>query len=155
MNDPILARLADLGLVPSPATEPPPWFEPVARDGAIAYVSGQVAFGSDGALIATGLLGQGISTQLGQDCARQCAANALRALSDGLNGLQALDRIIKLTVFVASTADFTEQPVVANGASETLHAVLGSQGRHARSAIGVAALPLGSPVEIELIASVR
>lgn len=155
MNDPLLDRLAAIGLVPCPAASPPPWFEPVARDGAIAYVSGQVAFGADGALLAEGLLGENISTQLGQDCARQCAANALRALSDGLNGLQSLRRIIKLTVFVASSAHFREQPVVANGASETLHAVLGARGKHARSAVGVAALPLGSPVEIELIASVR
>lgn len=155
MDDPLLARLADIGLVPSPAAEPPSWFEPVARDGAIAYVSGQVAFGSDGALIATGVLGQQVSTKLGQDCARQCAANALRALSEALDGLASVHRIIKLTVFVASTPDFTEQPVVANGASETLHAVLGPRGRHARSAVGVAALPLGSPVEIELVASVH
>lgn len=154
MSEQLLARLADLGLVPFPGAEPPAWFEPVARDGDLAYVSGQVAFGADGALIAAGTLGAEVTPDVGYECARQCAANALQAMSRALDGLDSIRRIVKLTVFVASAAGFTEQPRVANGASETIAAVLGARGRHARSAIGVASLPLGSPVEIELVVAI-
>ncbi len=155
MSDPILARLDDLGLTPAPATTPPQWFEPVAVHGRYAYLAGQVPFGPDGALLATGRLGDGIDVDQGVACARQCAANGLAVLSRSLGGLARVERILKVTVFVASASAFGDQPVVANGASEVLYAVLGDAGRHARSAVGVAALPLSCPVEVELVAVLR
>jgi enamine deaminase RidA (YjgF/YER057c/UK114 family) len=155
MTDPILARLDDLGLTPAPATTPPEWFEPVAVHGRYAYLAGQVPFGPDGGLLATGRLGDGISLEGAVACARQCAANGLATLSRALGGLDRIERIVKVTVFVSSAPGFAEQPVVANGASEVLFAVLGDAGRHARSAVGVASLPLDCPVEVELVAALR
>lgn len=152
MSDPILARLDDLGLTPAPATTPPAWFEPVAVHGRYAYLAGQVPFTADGSLLATGRLGDDVDVATGVACARQCAANGLAVLSRGLGGLGRIERVLKVTVFVASAPGFGDQPVVANGASEVLHAVLGDAGRHARSAVGVAALPLTCPVEVELVA---
>ena len=153
MTDPILTKLEVLGLIPAPATDAPAWFTPVSQEGPLAFLSGQVAFGSDGALLAKGLLGVGISTEIGVQCARQCGANALATLSRELGGLHRIQRILKVTVFVASAPDFIDQPIVANGTSEVLYEVLGAGGRHSRSAIGVASLPLSSPVEVELIAA--
>lgn len=155
MTDLILARLDDLDLIPAPPATPPAWFEPVAVHGPYAYLAGQVPFGADGGLLATGRLGDDVDVATGVACARQCAANGLAVLSRSIGGLERVERILKVTVFVASAPGFGDQPLVANGASEVLHQVLGDAGRHARSAVGVAALPLSCPVEVELVAVLR
>jgi enamine deaminase RidA (YjgF/YER057c/UK114 family) len=147
------ARLAELGLsLPQPAT-PAGVYVPAVRSGSIVYVSGQIPV-EEGTLLASGLVGAEVTPERAKELAAQCALNALAAL-DRLVGLAALARILKVTGFVASAPGFTDQPGVLNGASELLVSVLGEAGRHARSAIGVAALPLGAPVEVELIAEVR
>jgi enamine deaminase RidA (YjgF/YER057c/UK114 family) len=143
-------RLARLGLAlpipPAGVTA----FQPFVRDGDTVYVSGQIAT-RDGVLVATGRLGAEVDVPTGQDAARACAVNVLAQLA-AAGSLDQIERLLKLTVFVASTPDFTDQPAVANAASQLLNEVLGPAGPHARSAIGVVALPLGTPVEIEAIA---
>jgi len=122
----------------------------VVSAGRQLWVSGQVAI-ADGKLLATGILGADVDAETGQRCARQCAANVLERVVDAYGGLDRVARVLKLSVYVASAPGFTEQHVVANGASELLVEVLGEAGRHARVAVGVAALPLGSPVEVEAV----
>lgn len=141
------ARLAELGIElpepPAPAAAYQPW----RRSGGLVFTAGQVPIVA-GSLRATGRLGADISTEFGADLARTAAVNMLavaKAATGSLDGLRA----VKLAVFVASTVEFTEQHLVANGASELLAAVLGDDGLHARSAVGVPSLPLGSPVEVE------
>lgn len=144
-------RLARLGLTlpaPPPAVAA---FEPYVRVGATIYTSGQIAT-RDGQLVATGRLGRDVDLAAGQDAARACALNVLAQLDAAAGSLDAVAQLVKVTVFVASVDGFTQQPQVADGASQLLIDVLGLAGRHARSAIGVAALPLGSPVEVEAIA---
>lgn len=125
----------------------------VVRDGNTLYLSGQVAFvGSE--LLAVGRLGDDIDIETGQACARQCAINLLGRIQEELGSLENVRQILKLTVFVGSAEGFRDQPQVANGASQVFRDVLGDAGRHARSAIGVAELPLGTPVEVEVVVSV-
>ncbi len=145
-------RLARLGLeLPAPPAAVAS-FQPYVRTGTTVYVSGQIAT-RDGQLVATGRLGDGVDVATGQEAARACALNVLAQLHEAAGGsLDAVARLVKLTVFVASTAEFTGQPQVADGASQLLVEVLGPAGAHARSAVGVTALPLGSPVEVEAIA---
>ncbi|MGH3882780.1 MAG: RidA family protein, partial [Pseudonocardiaceae bacterium] len=107
----------------------------------------------DGAMVVTGKLGAEIDTERGQQLARTCVLNALAAV-DGLVGLDAVVRVVKVVGFVASAPGFTAQPAVLNGASELLGEVFGAAGTHARSAVGVAELPLGAPVEVELVVEV-
>jgi enamine deaminase RidA (YjgF/YER057c/UK114 family) len=143
-------RLARLGLaLPTPRAGVTA-FQPFVRDGDIVYISGQIAT-RDGVLVATGRLGAEVDVPTGQEAARACALNVLAQLA-AAGSLDRIERLLKITVFVASTPDFTDQPAVADGASRLLHEVLGPAGPHARSAIGVVALPLGTPVEIEAIA---
>ncbi|HEX4703624.1 MAG TPA: RidA family protein [Pseudonocardiaceae bacterium] len=145
------ARLARLGLT---LPEPPAAiaaFRPYVRVGATVYTSGQIAT-RDGHLVAIGQLGADVDIATGQEAARACALNVLAQLNAAAGSLDAIAQLVKITVFVASTAEFTQQPQVADGASELFVNVLGSAGAHARSAVGVAALPLGTPVEIEAIA---
>lgn len=147
-------RLARLGITlpaPAPAVAA---FEPALRHGDTVYVSGQIAIRDDGTLVATGRLGAEVDLATGQEAARVCALNLLAQLS-AVASLDAVERLLKITVFVASTSDFTAQPQVADGASRLLNEVLGAAGPHARAAIGVAALPAGTPVEIEAIAALR
>ena len=118
------------------------------------FTSGQLPL-VDGALAATGKLGAEINTELGRQLARTCALNALAAAASAAGGLSAIKQIVKLTGFVASAPDFTGQPQVVNGASELLLEIFGDAGRHARSAVGTAVLPLNAPVEIELIVEVK
>ena len=119
------------------------------------YTSGQVAF-LDGELVATGRLqAEGEPTiETAAYCARLCALNALAAAADVAGGIDNIVGVVKLTVFVASSKGFTAQPKVANGASDVLIEIFGEAGRHARSAVGMAALPLNSPVEVEMIVEV-
>ena len=124
----------------------------VIRDGSTLYLSGQVAFvGSE--LLAVGRLGDDVDIETGQACARQCAINLLGRIQEELGSLENVRQILKLTVFVGSAEGFRDQPKVANGASQVFRDVLGDAGRHARSAIGVAELPLGTPVEVEVVVS--
>jgi enamine deaminase RidA (YjgF/YER057c/UK114 family) len=144
-------RLAQLGLE-LPAPPPPlPTFRPYVRTGTTVYVSGQIAT-RDGQLVATGRLGAEVDAETGSEAARACALNVLAQLNAAAGSLDEIAQLVKVTVFVASAPGFTRQPEVANGASQLLTSVLGPVGEHARSAVGVAALPLGTPVEIEAIA---
>jgi len=146
-----LARLARLGLTLPEPPAPVAAFQPWVRYGTTVYVSGQIAT-RDGQLIATGRLGDNIDVATGQEAAQVCALNVLAQLNAAAGSLGAIARLVKIQVFVASNAEFTSQPVVADGASRLFIDVLGAAGAHARSAIGVAALPLGTPVEVEAIA---
>ncbi len=146
------SRLAELGLVLPPVATPAGAYLPAVRSGSLVFTSGQLPL-VHGALAATGKLGAEIDTERGQELARICALNALAAV-DGLVGLDAVVRVVKVVGFVASAPGFTAQPTVLNGASELLGEVFGAAGKHARSAVGVAELPLGAPVEIELIIEV-
>jgi enamine deaminase RidA (YjgF/YER057c/UK114 family) len=146
-------RLADLGL-PVPAVVPPvAAYVPAVRSGAHVFTAGQLPM-RDGELIATGKVGGEVSAEVATECARQCALNALGAVKAEIGELSDVVRVVKVTVFVASTPDFTGQPGVANGASELLGDVFGDAGKHARSAVGVSVLPLDAPVEVELVVEV-
>jgi enamine deaminase RidA (YjgF/YER057c/UK114 family) len=145
-------RLTELGLVlPSVATAAGAYL-PAVRSGSLVFTAGQLPL-VDGVLAATGKLGAEIDTGQGQQLARTCMLNALAAV-DGLVGLDAVVRVVKVVGFVASAPGFTAQPTVLNGASELLGEVFGAAGGHARSAVGVAELPLGGPVELELVVEV-
>ena len=152
-DDEIDAKLAELGLVlPEPAA-PVAAYVPVVVAGGLAYVSGQLPF-IKGVLV-KGRLGEDVSTAEGYEAARACGLMILAQLKAALGSLSRVERIVKLGAFVSSAADFTDQPKVANGASELLAALFGEAGRHARSAVGVPVLPLGAAVEIDAIAAVR
>lgn len=154
MSESIDERLKSLGIVlPTPAA-PAANYVPYMRTGALLFTAGQLPL-ADGKLAAAGLLGRDLDTAAGRDAARHCAINVLAQAKAALGDLSAISRIVKITVFVASTPDFTEQHLVANGASDLLAAVLGDAGKHARSAVGVASLPLNAAVEVEAIFEVR
>jgi enamine deaminase RidA (YjgF/YER057c/UK114 family) len=142
-------RLRELGLTLPTVAVPAGAYIPARRSGSLVFTAGQVPF-VDGVLPATGKVGAEVSPEQGYDLARICALNALAAV-DGLVGLDTVAGVVKVVGFVASAPGFTEQPGVVNGASELLGAVFGEAGRHARSAVGVAELPLGAPVEVELV----
>ncbi|MEU8078387.1 RidA family protein [Catellatospora citrea] len=152
MSDPY-EKLAELGLKLPELVPPVAAYVPAVRSGNHVYVSGQLPM-ADGKLLATGKVGAEISAEQAKDLAARCALNGLAAL-EWLVGLDKVVRIVKVVGFVASAPGFTGQPGVINGASELFGAVLGEAGKHARSAVGVGELPLGSPVEVELIAEVR
>jgi enamine deaminase RidA (YjgF/YER057c/UK114 family) len=145
-------RLTELGLTLPPVAPPAGMYLPAVRSGSLVFTSGQIPL-VDGVLAATGKLGAEIGTEHGQQLARTCVLNALAAV-DGLVGLDAVVRVVKLVGFVAAAPGFTAQSAVVNGASELLGEVFGAAGAHARSAVGVAELPLGAPVEVELIVEV-
>ena len=147
------ARLAELGLVLPPVAAPVAAYVPAVRTGSYVYTAGQLPL-VEGKLLATGKVGAEISAEEAAGLARACALNGLAAAASVAGGLSAIRRIVKVTGFVASSPGFTGQPQVLNGASELLLEVLGEAGRHARSAVGVAELPLDAPVEVELIAEV-
>jgi enamine deaminase RidA (YjgF/YER057c/UK114 family) len=147
------ARLAGLGLTLPEVPAPVGAYVPAARDGDLVWTSGQLPF-VDGALAAAGLVGADVTAARANELARVCALNALAAVAAVAGGLDAVLRVVKVVGFVASAPGFTGQPAVVNGASELIGAVFGAAGRHARSAVGVAALPLGAPVEVELVARI-
>jgi enamine deaminase RidA (YjgF/YER057c/UK114 family) len=146
-------RLGALGLALPPVAAPVAAYVPAVRTGSYVYTSGQLPM-VDGALAATGKLGAGITPEQGKELARTCALNALAAVRSQIGDLDRIVRVVKVVGFVASTPDFTGQPGVVNGASELLGEVLGDAGVHARSAVGVAVLPLDAPVEVELVVEV-
>ncbi|KJE24416.1 putative translation initiation inhibitor, yjgF family [Frankia torreyi] len=147
------ARLAELGLTLPPVASPAGAYLPSIRDGDLVWTAGQLPL-VDGRLVATGLVGEAVDAERAAELARIAALNALAAVAAQAGGLDGIVRIVKLVGFVASAAGFTAQPVVLNGASELFVDVFGDAGRHARSAVGVAALPLGAPVEVEVVARV-
>ena len=147
-------RLAGLGIELPDAPTPVASYVQVVISGSLAFVAGQIPL-SDGKLLATGKLGAELDVEAGADAARRCAIQALSALRAELGSLDRVRRIVRLTVFVASAPGFTDQPKVANGASDLLGDCFGEMGRHARSAVGVAELPLGAPVEVEMTAEIE
>jgi enamine deaminase RidA (YjgF/YER057c/UK114 family) len=152
MTDP-RTRLAELGLALPPVTPPRFAYVPAVLTGSHVYVSGQLPF-VDEQLPMTGKVGAAVTPEAAKELAGTCALNAL-AVIDELVGLDRVVRVVKLMGFVASAEGFTGQGGVINGASELIGQVFGDAGRHARSAVGVAELPLGSPVEVEMIVEVR
>ncbi|ABP56776.1 RidA family protein [Salinispora tropica] len=146
------ARLAELGHELPEVVPPVASYLPAVQSGQHVYISGQLPM-AEGKLLATGKVGADVSADQAKELAQQCALNAL-AVINSLVGLENVVRIVKLTGFVASAPGFTGQPGVINGASDFFGAVFGEAGRHARSAVGVAELPLGAPVEVEVIVEV-
>jgi enamine deaminase RidA (YjgF/YER057c/UK114 family) len=150
MTDRIARKLEELGLALPEAAAPVAAYVPVVEAGGLLHISGQLPF-KDGQLV-TGRLGDGVSVEDGQEAARLCGLMIVAQLKKHLGGeLARVGRIVKLGVFVNSAADFTDQPKVANGASELMVALFGDAGRHARSAVGVPVLPLGAAVEVDAI----
>jgi len=145
-------RLTELGITLPAVPAPAGAYVPAIRTGNLVYTAGQVPF-VDGQIVATGKVGQEVSPEEAKDLARICALNALAAVHD-LVGVDSVTRVVKVVGFVASAEGFTGQPAVINGASELFGEVFGDAGKHARSAVGVAELPLGVPVEVELIVEV-
>ncbi|HVT67057.1 MAG TPA: RidA family protein [Trebonia sp.] len=146
-------RLAALGIELPPVATPQAAYVPAVRSGNYVYVSGQLPL-VDGKLQAAGKVGESVSVEEAAGLARICALNALAAAAAAAGGLDHVARIVKVTGFVASAPSFTGQAQVINGASEFLIEALGDAGRHARSAVGMAVLPLDTPVEVELIAEI-
>ncbi|MEO7601964.1 MAG: RidA family protein [Sphingomicrobium sp.] len=147
-------RLAELGItLPQPAA-PVASYVPAVESGGLLHISGQISFAEDGSLI-KGRLGEDVDLDGGTAAARRCGVMLLAQMQAALGSLDRVERIVKLGVFVNSASGFTDQPKVANGASELMQDVFGEPGRHARSAVGVAALPLGVAVEIDAIVAVR
>lgn len=142
-------RLEERGIALPAPPAPAAAYQPFVRSGPTVFTAGQLPL-VDGSLPATGKLGAALTTEQGADLARQAAINVLAQAQAAAGDLGQV-RVLKLTVFVASTPEFTEQHLVANGASDFLGEILGDAGTHARSAVGVAVLPLDSPVEVEAI----
>lgn len=146
-------RLGELGLELPEVVAPVAVYVPAVRTGQHVYTSGQLPLRS-GALLASGKVGSDVTPEDAYECARQCALNAVAAIRAEVGELSAVTRVVKVVGFVASAPGFTGQPQVVNGASELLGAVFGDAGRHARSAVGVAVLPLDAPVEVEVVVEV-
>jgi enamine deaminase RidA (YjgF/YER057c/UK114 family) len=143
-------KLAELGLTLPNVATPAGAYVPAVISGNLVFTAGQIPL-VDGTLMATGKVGQEISPEFAKEIAQRCALNALAAIKSVLGDLSRVKRVVKVVGFVASTPEFTGQPGVLNGASELLGQVFGDAGLHARSAVGVASLPLDAPVEVELI----
>ena len=146
------ARLAELGITLPQVVPPLAAYVPASRTGSLVYTAGQLPM-VEGKLPQTGKLGAGVSAEEGYAHARQCALNGLAAV-DALVGLDRVVRVVKVVGFVACEPSFTAHPKVVNGASDLLGEVFGDAGKHARSAVGVASLPLDAPVEVELIVEI-
>ena len=147
-------RLTALGLMLPHAAAPVANYVPGVVAGGMLYISGQIPFDADGTPI-RGRVGETMTTKEGEAAAARCALGLIAQIKAALGSLDRVQRIVKLGVFVASTPGFTDQPKVANGASDLMVAVFGEVGRHARSAVGVAALPLGVAVEIDAVVAVH
>ncbi|HEV8555083.1 MAG TPA: RidA family protein [Actinophytocola sp.] len=145
-------RLTELGIELPSVAPPAGAYVPAVRSGSLVYTAGQVPF-VDGVVAATGKVGAEVDPEAAKGHARTCALNALAAV-DALVGIDAVVRVVKVVGYVASADGFTAQPAVLNGASELLGEIFGEAGKHARAAVGVAELPLGVPVEVELIVEV-
>ncbi|WP_017573263.1 RidA family protein [Nocardiopsis halotolerans] len=147
-------RIAELGLTLPEVAAPVASYTPTVRSGDHVYVSGQLPF-VEGELPATGKVGAEVSPETAQELAALCALNAVAAVRAEIGELSDVVRVVKVGGFVASAPDFTGHPGVVNGASDLLARIFGDAGVHARAAVGVAALPLDAPVEVEMIVEVR
>lgn len=147
-------RLAELGLTLPQVAKPLAAYVPAVRSGSLVFTSGQLPT-VDGTLPKGGKVGAGVSADEAKQLAERCALNALAAVKAEIGELSRVRRVVKLVGFVASAPDFTAQPAVVNGASELLGKVFGDAGAHARSAVGVAVLPLDAPVEVELTVEIE
>ena len=147
-------RLAELGISLPQAAAPVAAYVPTVQSGNLLHISGQISFAEDGSLI-KGRLGEDVDLDGGIAAARRCGIMLLAQIKAALGSLDRVSRVVKLGVFVNSAPDFVDQPKVANGASELMQEVFGEPGRHARSAVGVAVLPLGVAVEVDAIVEVR
>jgi enamine deaminase RidA (YjgF/YER057c/UK114 family) len=154
MSETIKKRLSDLGVTLPVAAAPAANYVPYCRSGDLLFTAGQLPL-NEGKLQASGLLGRDVDTASGKEAAKYCAINILAQAKAALGSLEKIRRLVKITVFVASAPDFVEQHLVANGASDFLVAVLGDRGKHARSAVGSASLPLNAAVEIEAVFEVE
>lgn len=143
-------RLAELGIVIPALTKPVAAYVPAVVTGNLVFTAGQLPF-VDGALLATGKVGAEVDPDAAKALARTCVLNGLAAAHSVIGSLDRITRVVKVVGFVASTPDFTGQPGVINGASELLGEIFGDAGAHARSAVGVAVLPLDAPVEVEFV----
>jgi len=148
------ARIAELGIVLPPVAKPRWAYVPAVRTGNLVFVSGQIGI-ENGAVVHPGKLGREIDVDRGREAARACAVSALAVVRQMLGSLDEVARVVKLTVYVASADGFTDQPTVANGASDLLRDVFGEVGLGARAAVGVAELPLGASVEAEFVFEAR
>jgi enamine deaminase RidA (YjgF/YER057c/UK114 family) len=146
-------RLSELGIELPQAAAPVAAYVPVVVAGGLAHVSGQLPF--IGGQLVTGRLGQDVSLEQGTAAARACGLMILAQLKAALGSLDRVERVVKLGAFVNSTADFTDQPKVANGASELMAEAFGEAGKHARSAVGVPVLPLGAAVEVDAVVALK
>lgn len=153
MGETIEKRLIDLGVTLPAAAAPAANYVPFMRTGNLVFTAGQLPL-EDGKLQITGLLGRDVDTAAGKEAAKLCAINILAQAKAAIGDLEKIRRLVKITVFVASAPDFTEQHLVANGASDFLVEVLGEPGKHARAAVGTASLPLNAAVEIEAVIEV-
>lgn len=154
MTSTIETRLKDLGITLPEAAAPAAAYVPFVQSGNLLFTSGQLPL-ENGKLVSTGLVGRDITLEQAQDAAKACAINVLAQAKAALGGdLSRIKRIVKITVFVASAPDYTEQHLVANGASKLFVDVLAEAGKHARSAVGMASLPFNAPVEVEAIIEV-
>lgn len=147
-------RLAELGLALPPVPRPVGGFLPAKRIGDLLYCSGQTPM-RDGEVVVGGKLGRDVDVAEGQQAARMATLNCLAAAADALGGLGGVREVVRLTGYVASAEGFGDQPAVIDGGSQLLHEVFGARGQHARSALGVAELPFGAAVEVELIVAVE
>jgi enamine deaminase RidA (YjgF/YER057c/UK114 family) len=147
-------RLGELGLTVPTVAAPLAAYVPAVRNGDLVWTSGQLPL-VDGSIVATGKVGAEIEPDAAADLARICALNAIAAIKAEIGDLDTVVRVVKVVGFVASAPDFTGQPGVINGASNLLGEVFGDAGKHARSAVGVAVLPLDAPVEVEVVVQVR
>ena len=154
MTDSIDARLAALGIKLPQAAAPVAAYVPAVEAGGLLHISGQLPFREDGTLI-VGRLGEDYDVEHGREAAERCAVMLLAQIKKALGALDRVERVVRLGVFVASEKHVTDQPKVANGASELMEKVFGEAGRHARSAVGVPVLPLGAAVEIDAVIAVR
>jgi enamine deaminase RidA (YjgF/YER057c/UK114 family) len=150
----VAARLAELGLTLPPVAPPVAAYVPAVRVGELVWTSGQLPL-VEGSLLEAGVVGSAVTPERAKELARVCVLNALAAVAAQVGSLDRVKRIVKVVGYVASEPGFTGQAQVVNGASELLGEVFGERGVHARSAVGVAVLPLGAPVEIELVAQIN
>lgn len=150
MSDTIEKRLTGLGVTLPEAAAPAANYVPFTRTGNLLFTAGQLPL-KDGKLAVAGLLGKGVDVADGREAAKLCAINILAQAKAALGDLEKISRLVKITVFVASSPDFTEQHLVANGASDFLAEALGERGKHARSAVGMASLPFNAAVEVEAV----
>lgn len=151
----IQARLEQLNIQLPTLPQPAGSYMPavMSPSGCPVFVSGQLPFRS-GELIATGLVPENVSLELAQECARQCVLNGLAALQSEIQSLERVRRVLRLGVFIACGPNFHSQPLVANGASDLMVELFGDAGKHARAAVGVSALPLNAPVEVDFLFAV-